>query len=76
MIEDGKLACYNEKCRHWEESPYENGFCKLVEKGKAIAISSTRIRVSIGDNVLVDEWLPICVLYDSSKQSTRDDKDA
>ena len=74
MIEDGKLACYNKRCKYCEESPYENGFCRLVEKGKAIAISSTRIRVSIGDDVLVDEWLPICVFYDCSAPSGNEDE--
>ena len=72
MIEDGKLACYNNNCKYWEESPYENGFCKRVEKGQATAIGSKHIRVSVGDDILVDVWIPVCIFYDSSKQTIKD----
>lgn len=73
MIEDGKLACYNRGCKYYEDSPgsYDNGFCSRVEKGQAMAIGSRHIQLSIGDDIPVDVWVPVCIFYDSSKQTVK-----
>jgi len=72
MIEDGKLACYMKDCKYCEESPYENGFCSRVEKGQAMAVGSKSIRLTFDNNILIDTWIPVCIFYDGSEESTKE----